>query len=285
MRNSDGSRRRIPRLARELSLGSLSVTALLLAVCPQAQAADGPAGVPNYQGARQVLRSARVHDTVSRFLSATANVGADGGQQDAPMNAGARDNQQTFSVNDPVALYEITPGFVTGKARPTAAGALRLSYLAALVRGAGGHQATVLLSAGPRGTAWQLAGVRDGGGDIGYADQATADSTVFTEPQIHAWYRLKGGIVQPLNQEAVAAFGGKRTMSLGAYQQLVHGRYADKLPGSAYDRKGLAGGYGLAAPARPSTGPDPALLGGSGAALALVAVGGTVAVRRRTRSA
>jgi hypothetical protein len=279
------NRRRRIQLSRTLSLASLSVTALLLAVCPQAQAADAPTGVPNYQGARQVLRSAQVHDTVSRFLGATANVGADGGQQAAPMAAGAREDQQPFSLDDPVALYEITPDFVTGKARPTTAGALRLSYLAALVHGSSGHQATVLLSTGPKG-AWQLAGVRDGAGDVGYADQATQDSTVFTEPQIHAWYRLKAGTVQPLNQEAVAAFGGKRTMSLSAYQKLVHGRYANKLPGSSYDRKGLAGGYGLAASAHPSATPStPALLGGSGAALALVAVGGTVAVRRRNRSA
>ncbi|MEU1627466.1 hypothetical protein ABZ746_19495 [Streptomyces sp. NPDC020096] len=274
--------KRIPSLACGLSL---SVSAILLAVCPQAQAADGPSGVPDYQGARQVLRSAQVHDTVSRFLGTTANVGTDGGQPEAPMNAGARDAQQPFSLNDPVALYEITPDFVDGKTQPTPGSAVRLSYLASLVRGASGHQATVLLSAGPKGNAWHLAGVRDGGSDVSYADQATAGSTVFTEPQIHAWYRLKGGSVEPLNQEAVSAFGGKRTMSLSAYQKLVHGRYADKAPGSAYDRKGLAGGYGLAAPAHtPASSSTPLLLGGSGAALALVLTGGTLAVRRRAQS-
>lgn len=92
----------------------------------QAQAADGPAGVPDYQGARQVLRSATVHDTISRFLNATnsaGNSGADGGQQDAaPMDAGSRDAPQTFSLKDPVAIYEITPDFVSGKTKPTPAG-------------------------------------------------------------------------------------------------------------------------------------------------------------------
>ncbi|MEV0375848.1 hypothetical protein AB0I10_40030, partial [Streptomyces sp. NPDC050636] len=270
----------------------------------QAQAADGPAGVPDYQGARQVLRSAQVHDTINRFLNATnsaGNSGADGGQRDAaPMDAGSRDAPQAFSLKDPVAMYEITPDFVSGKTKPTPTGAVRLSYLASEVNGANGHRATALLagqtsaSAGQKapdsiGQKWHLAGVQDGNTDIGFAKRTTSDSTVFSEPQIHAWYRLTNGTVQPLNQEAKSSLGAKRTMSLTAYQKLVHGRYADKMPGSTYDRKGLAGGYGPAAPAHnaPSATPAhnipssaPMLLGGTGA-LALALAGGTIGFRGR----
>lgn len=290
MRGKNSSIRRGAARFAGLSLGlSLGVTTLLSAVGAPAQAADGPAGVPDTQGARQVLQSAQLHDTVSRFLNATTSVGADGGQG-SPMDAGTREpRQQAFSLRAPVALYEITPDFVTGKAKADPADTVRLAYLASQVDAAGGHRATVLLAETGKGSAWHLAGIRDGDSDVAYAGKATPDSTVFTEPQIHAWYRLKNGAVEPLNAEAVSAFGGQRTMSLAAYQTLVHHRYAGKLPGSRYDRKGLAGGYGLAAPAAAPAHPGSAsasmVLGGSAAALALAGAAVATRVRRRRAQA
>ncbi|MGD3109968.1 hypothetical protein [Streptomyces sp. YGL11-2] len=262
-----------------LSLGA-AATLLATAFCGQAQAADGPTAIPDYQGARQVLQSTQVHDTVARFLGATANEGADGGSgAAAPMATEPRDGRQAFTLNSPVALYELAPQFVTGNAKPTPGNAVRLSHLASLANGTNGHKATVLLSTGATGggKSWHLAGVRDGDSDVTYARQTTGPSTVFTEPQIHAWYRLKNDTVEPLNREAASGLRGKQAVTLTAYQKLVHGRYADKLPGSTYDRKGLAGGYGLAS--APST---PLLLGGSGAAAALLA-GGAIAVLRTKR--
>ncbi|WP_043262907.1 hypothetical protein [Streptomyces sp. CT34] len=264
-----------------LSLGA-AATLLSTTVCGQAQAADGSSAIPDYQGARQVLQSTQVHDTVARFLSTTANGGADGGSgAAAPMATEPRDGQQAFSLNAPVALYELAPEFVTGKTKPTPGSVVRLSHLASLANGNNGHKATVLLSSGAKsgGKSWHLAGVRDGDSDVAYARQTTGSgpATVFTEPQIHAWYRLKNNTVEPLNREATSGLRGKQTVTLAEYQKLVHGRYADKLPGSAYDRKGLAGGYGLASP--PST---PLLLGGSGAAAAVLA-GGTIAALRAKR--
>lgn len=255
-------------------------------LCTQAQAADSPAGVPDYHGARQVLQSPQVHDTVNRFLSATdskGKAGADGGQEgEAPLTSGSHDAPQAFSLKDPVAMYEITPDFVTGKAKPTSASALRLSYLASEVNGANGHRATALLACRTSPSAdrkWRLAGIQDGNADLGYAKQATSDSRVFSEPQIHAWYRLKNGTVQSLNHEAVSGLGGKRTISLTAYQKLVHGRYADKLPGSAYDRRGLAGGYKPATPAHNAPSSTPMLLG----AFALALAGGAFGFRFRRK--
>ncbi|ARF58078.1 hypothetical protein B1H19_31350 [Streptomyces gilvosporeus] len=227
-----------------------------------------------------------MHTTVSRFLSATANAGADGGSgAAAPTAPGERSDQQALSLKDPVALYELAPEFVTGKTTPSAGNVTRLSYLASRANDASGHKATVLLSstakAGGGSGSWHLTAVRDGDSDITYGQQATGRSKVFTEPQIHAWYRLKNGIVEPLNREASSGLRGKRTVTLAAYQKLVHSRYADKMPGSAYDRKGLAGGFGPASkPSSPSS--APMQFGASGVVAAALA-GGVIAVRLRNR--
>ena len=49
-------------------------------------------------------------------------------------------------------------------------------------------------------------------------------------------------LIVPLNAQARSEVGNG--MPVADYQRLVHARYADKLPGSAYDRSGKAGGYG-----------------------------------------
>ncbi|MFI0712228.1 hypothetical protein ACH4SK_16505 [Streptomyces inhibens] len=274
-----------------LTLGA-AATLLSTALCGPAQAADGPSGIPDYEGARQVLKTAHVHNAVSRFLGATANAGADGGSgAAAPMAPGAHNDQQALSLKDPVALYELAPEFVTGKTKPTAGNATRLSYLASRANDASGHKATVLLSStaksGGGSGGWHLMGVRDGDSDLTYGEQTTDHSKVFTEPQIHAWYRLKNDIVEPLNREAASGLGGKRTVTLAAYQKLVHNRYADKMPGSAYDRKGLAGGFGPAStpsspPSASSPSSTPWQFGASGAVAVVLAVG-SIAVRLRNR--
>ncbi|MEV7026774.1 hypothetical protein, partial [Kitasatospora sp. NPDC093558] len=173
--------------------------------------------------------------------------GADGG------SAGGRPNTPnavaappSFELKDPVPLYELSVDFVTGKAQPTPQDALRLSYLASRVSAADGHQAAVLLAPPGKGGGWRLAGIRDGDAELKLAEHATAATRTFTEPQIHAWYRLTAnGDVEPLNPEATTGLGGKQSLPLAAYQKMVTGRYADKLPGSGYDRNGLAGGFGL----------------------------------------
>ncbi|ARF53731.1 hypothetical protein B1H19_05655 [Streptomyces gilvosporeus] len=227
-----------------------------------------------------------MHNAVSRFLSVTANTGADGGPSAAaPMASGAQSDQQSFSLNDPVALYELAPAFVTGKAKPSADNVARLSYLASRANDANGHKATVLLSSATKGGggSWHLTGVRDGDSDVTYGRQTTGHSKVFTEPQIHAWYRLKNDIVAPLNREATSGLHGKRAVTLAAYQKLVHSRYADKLPGSAYDRKGLAGGFRLASASTPSPSSSAPLQLGASGLVAVAFAGGVIAVRRRNR--
>ncbi len=282
-----GKRISIPRSAARLAGLSLSLgaaaTLLSTALCAQAQATDDPRAIPDYQGARQVLQTAQVHNAVSRFLGATANVGTDGGSDAAgPTVSGKPDDRQAFNLNDPVALYELAPAFVAGRTSPTAGNVARLSYLASVAIGAHGRKATVLLSSAAKGGgSWHLAGVRDGDSDVTYGQQTTSHSMVFTEPQIHAWYRLQDDAVEPLNREAASGLQGKQAVTLADYQKLVHSRYADKLPGSAYDRKGLAGGYGLATTPSPAS-PTPMQLGGS-AVVATAFAGGAAAVWRRNR--
>ncbi|MEU7134953.1 hypothetical protein [Streptomyces sp. NPDC046261] len=246
---------------RTATLLAATAVAILCGTIP-AQATDGPAlpappAATDYAAAEKVLRSGQVHDTVSRFLTAaeqrTPAAGADGGTSSTPRRglAQAPAAAPGFDLKKPVPLYELAPEFVTGKAKPTAGSALRLSYLASRVSAANGHQAAVLLAPGKGGgdRDWQLAGIRDGDADINAAERGTGQTRTFMEPQIHAWYRLTdSGSVEPLNKEAGVALQGKSRVTLAAYQQLVTKRYGDKLPGSAYDRKGLAGGYTQSGP-------------------------------------
>ncbi|MQS10753.1 hypothetical protein F7Q99_00260 [Streptomyces kaniharaensis] len=243
------------RTTRTLKAVALTAAALVAAGAATTTAwADGGTDVPDYGGAQKVLRSGTTHDTVSRFLGAAKTAAAPGGGTGtgADGGAGGRPNSPnaaaapSFDLKDPVPLYELSADFVTGKAQPTPQGALKLSYLASRVSAADGHQAAVLLAPPAKGGGWQLAGIRDGDNELKLAERATAGARTFTEPQIHAWYRLtESGNVEPLNSEATTGLGGKQSVPLAAYQKMVTGRYADKLPGSGYDKKGLAGGFGL----------------------------------------
>ncbi|WP_326587513.1 hypothetical protein [Streptomyces sp. NBC_01294] len=292
----------------------LATTALAAALCGivPAQAAEGD-GIAGYPSAQQALRSDQLRDTVSRFLvsarqPATAPA-ADGGAVGAPGNAPAAVAAPPgFDLNkDPVPMFEISPEFVTGKTQANPQTALRLSYLASRVTAADGKNAAVLLA--PKGNApttgsgpqnvgaegWQLAGIRDGDAEVGFAERGTPQARTFTEPQIHAWYRLTAeGTVEPLNEEATTGLGGKRGITLAAYQKLVTARYGDKMPGSEYDRKGMAGGYAGLVEDQPE---QVAVASGTPvadeswqpisvtAAAALAAIGGAVVYARRRQMA
>ncbi|MFI1796441.1 hypothetical protein ACH427_03640 [Streptomyces sp. NPDC020379] len=293
------------------TLCAATAVAALCGIVP-AQAADGPAAPAetDVAAAQKVLRSSRVHDTVARFLTAAAergaqDDGADGGLAGAARNpAQAPADASGFDLKKPVPFYELSPEFVTGRTKATAGGALRLSYLASRVSAANGRQAAVLLAPGQGGGDWELAGIRDGDTDISVAERGTDRAQTFMEPQLHAWYRLTGdGSVEPLNKEARTALQGKPGISLAAYQQLVAKRYGDKLPGSDYDRKGLAGGYTLpedpgkdqaagaedkatAAEAQAAPAPSRSWVPAASGAAALAVSGAAVLhLRRRRRSA
>ncbi|GAA2170891.1 hypothetical protein [Actinomadura napierensis] len=172
-------------------------------------------------------------------------------------------------------VYTLNPAFVKGQDAPVAA----FAYLAVGARSATGQHATMWLTR--QGTGWQVMNVISGTDEAAYPARA-GGGTVFTEPQINAWYRLKDGRITGLNPTATTSVG-KRGVPVAAYRTLVHTRYADKLPGSPYQRSGRLGGYtprtgagngsdeGSAAP----------LLSALGAGGALAAATGIVAARRK----
>ncbi|MEU3314894.1 hypothetical protein ABZ743_19790 [Streptomyces sp. NPDC006662] len=295
-------------VVRAAVLATAALAAALSGIVP-AQAAEGD-GIAGYPSAQQAVRSDQLRDTVSRFLVSARQhgTGADGGTVGTPGNAPAAVAAPPgFALKDPVPMFEISPEFVTGKTQATPQTAIRLSYLASRVTASDGRNAAVLLA--PKGAAattgggpqnvgaegWQLAGIRDGDAEVGFAERGTAQARTFTEPQIHAWYRLTAdGMVEPLNEEATTGLGGKRGVTLAAYQKLVTSRYGDKMPGSEYDRKGLAGGYAGLVEAQPepvaAASGTPAAEGSwqpisAAAAAALAAIGGAVVYVRRRQTA
>ncbi|SDZ12443.1 hypothetical protein SAMN05421504_109311 [Amycolatopsis xylanica] len=136
-------------------------------------------------------------------------------------------------TGQPLRVFSLTPEFVTGQSTEPAG----FAYLAVKTRAASGQEATVWLTRDGR-QGWEASNLTTGTEEVTYPAQG---GTVFTEPQINAWYRVDKGQVVPLNDPARAQVG--QGMSVAAYQRLVHQQYADKLPGSAYVQQGKLGGF------------------------------------------
>jgi MYXO-CTERM domain-containing protein len=265
------------RFSRLSAVLALSATALLTAVGPA-----GAVDIPDRQAALDVVKSADVHNAVCRFLGVPLPEGGSGAAPvTIPDKADPCEGLPVFTVKDPLVVNQITPGFVAGTALPIATEAIAPSHLvSSLDVTVNGRKATVML-APTQGGGWHLAAVRDGDSDTTYAGRAGVGAPVFTEPQLHAWYQLRLTTVEPLNDQAKQGLGGQSSLSLGDYQKLVKARYADKLPGSDYDTKGVSCVYATADTADDSSPSTPLIVGGSSAALALA--GGAVFLRRRRR--
>ncbi|GIG60771.1 hypothetical protein Lfu02_51430 [Longispora fulva] len=141
-------------------------------------------------------------------------------------------------VGDSVAVYSLNPAFV----RSADAAVAVADLIATKTVASDGRTASVWTA--KQSGAWTVVNIAEGAEEVDYA-VAGAGGTVFKEPQINAWYVLRGDRVTPLNADARGSVGDG--VSVAAYQKLVHKRYADKLPGSAYDKAGKAGGYGESA--------------------------------------
>ncbi|GGT85497.1 hypothetical protein [Streptomyces violascens] len=277
-RTSSG--RAAPRLTTLLAL-SASVLLSIVGPVHAAPAKDPlPADIPDYQAALDLVKSTNVHNAICRFLSVPVPQGDGAGtSQPIPDKTDPCQGMPAFTVKDPLALNEITAGFVAGTSQPIATEAVKLSGLvSALSASVNGRNVTVML-APTQGGGWHLAAVREGDSDATYAGKATLGTLVFTEPQIRGWYQLKLTTVEPLNDQARQGLNGQSSVSLSDYQKLVKSRYADKLPGSEYDNKGMSSGYGTAKKTQAASYSAPLLLSGSSAALALA--GATFALRRR----
>ncbi|MFD7334593.1 hypothetical protein ACFV98_01135 [Streptomyces violascens] len=269
-----------------MKLTRLAPAALAAAViglaAPHAFADQAPlASAESKAAAHRAASAPATLDTLSRFFARDGKVAL---KAVAPHIEG-----------DAVPVYALSPQFVAGKAGAPVA---QLEYLASTAVSSDGQKASLWTV--QQGSAWTVVNIATGDDESRYAAAGAAKlpgGTVFQEPQINAWYVEKGDKVLPLDEDAVKAIGANGT-TLAAYQKRVSKAYGDKLPGSAYDRSGKAGGYAetaeetraqaaQAAQAAAVAGDDTPLtavsaVAGAGAVLALGLLG-TAALRRRRR--
>ncbi|WP_406138405.1 hypothetical protein [Streptomyces sp. NBC_01089] len=219
----------------------------VLALAPSASAADHSTGHPTGQtprltasaadrdAAQRAVTSPATLHTLARFFAESPGARPQSAAAASPASAPAPQIK-----GQAVPVYTLSPDFVAAR---TGAPVARLDFLAGTAVSADGRKASVWTV--PEGTSWQVVNIATGDDETRYAGQGAAKlpgGTVFREPQINAWYVTKGTRVLPLDSEAVRAVGAGGT-TLAAYQHRVHQAYGDKLPGSAYAKKGEAGGY------------------------------------------
>lgn len=199
--------------------------AAMLTTAGAAGAASGPEGVPTAADTAAIGQLTSGPATLGR-LAKTKFPGA------RPAAAA----QQAADPRTQVPVFEPTAAFVAGTSDVPAA----LAYVAVPARTGDGTTATVW--AERQGPAWAVVNVASGDYERQYA-QAAAGGYLLHEPQVNAWYAVHGDTVTVLHGSVTGLAAGTH-LSLRDYRAALHGRYADKLPGSAYDRDGAGGGYG-----------------------------------------
>ncbi|MCX2183053.1 hypothetical protein KV205_21330 [Streptomyces sp. SKN60] len=250
-------------------LGAAVLTIGLGAVPAEAAEAAEAATTPERAAA-----APRTLDTVARFFA----------RDDASL---ARSAAKPRIEGGSVPVRILSPDFVAGKPGAPVA---RVEFHASTAVAADGRTASLWTVRTPGGD-WQVVNIATGDDERRYdaaGRRTLPGGTVFREPQIDAWYVQKGTKVLPLDEDAVRAVGRNGT-TLAAYRDRVTRAYGDKLPGSAYARKGAAGGYDAGAGTGASH-DDPAVTvastaAGAGAVLALALTGAATLRRRASRRA
>ncbi|MFG2140510.1 hypothetical protein [Streptomyces sp. NPDC048650] len=269
---------------RAAATGTLA--AALIGLAPYAaEAADTPAppapARASVTAAHDAAAAPATLDTLARFFA--REPGHRGARPAAPGRARIEGGA--------VPVYLLSPDFVRGRAHAPVA---RLEFLASKAVASDGRTASVWTVR--RGSAWKVVNIADGDDETRYAAAGGRTGTVFQEPQINAWYVQRGDRVEPLDADARKAVGAHGS-TVAAYRKRVAAAYGDKLPGSAYDRRGEAGGYGpRPVPAEVGPREEPAQAGATAdggfpvaaassvagtAALLALALCGAAALRRR----
>ncbi|MEV5507439.1 hypothetical protein [Streptomyces orinoci] len=207
-----------------------ALTAALLGVAPMAHAADAIPAPPKPTGLSAAHDAASAPSTINDLADFFAHTAEQNGQ------AGAAAPGKPHIEGASVPVYTLSPDFVAGKKDVPVAG---LDFVATKAVSGDGQAASVWTAS--TGGKWEVVNIASGDDETRYA-AAGNGGTVFHEPQVNAWYVLRGDHVQPLNKDAEKAIGAKG-ITVKAYQERVHKAYADKLPGSDYAKKGKAGGY------------------------------------------
>ncbi|MEV0264376.1 hypothetical protein AB0I49_23990 [Streptomyces sp. NPDC050617] len=221
---------------RAAAVAGGALAGVLLGFTPAAQAAETSAApaAPAASAVAEAHRAATAPatlDTLSRFFARDSAAGG------AMVKAKAAPKVEGATVP----VYTLAPEFVAGKAKAPVA---KLDFLATKAVSADGRKASVW--AVRQGGSYKVVNIATGDDETRYAAagaEKASGGTVFREPQIDAWYVQRGDRVLPLDADAERAVGAKGT-TVEAYQARVHKAYGDKLPGSEYAKKGLAGGYG-----------------------------------------
>ncbi|MFE0024979.1 hypothetical protein [Amycolatopsis sp. NPDC059021] len=236
---------------------------------------------PDRDAAGQAATTPQTTDFIAHFF-----VGADRHAAGEPSSMMSKAEESAAAaakapqiLGSPLEVHTLNPAFVTGASQDVAT----FGYYAVHARSASGQDASVWLTRA--GSGWEASNITTGTEEITYPAQAGGD-TVFTEPQVNAWYRVHEGRVVGLNDVAKRVVGPSGT-TLADYQRIVHGKYADKMPGSDYARKGRLGGFDPAPAANPAEAQSPvpgntALDWIAASGFALVAgLAGVIVVRRR----
>lgn len=238
--------------------------AAMLTTAGAASAEPGPAGTPTAADTAAIGQLTGARATLDRLATTKF-----------PGTHATMANPAAADPRTQVPVYEPTAAFVAGASDVPAA----LAYVAVPARTGDGTTATVW--AERQGPAWTVVNVASGDYEQKYA-QAAAGGYLLHEPQVNAWYAVHGDVVTVLDGSVTGLAAGTK-LNLAAYRAALHERYADKLPGSAYDRDGAGGGYGGREKAVPVADPGdipvlPFVIGG-----VLVLVAGAVVVPRLRR--
>ncbi|MDT8915204.1 hypothetical protein [Amycolatopsis sp. PS_44_ISF1] len=179
-----------------------------------------------------------------------------------------------------VPAYTLSKDFVLE--RPDAP-AGELGYIAVVATVPGGEPTTIKVV--PDGPGWHVMAALSGDDERRLSAGLAPGEVLLYEPQINGWYALTGDGVRLL-QSSLPQNPVGRFVPLSQYQSQVHARYADKMPGSDYQRRGGIGfTQGQAQPQSAAPGGS----GGSGwwwlggAVLAAVALAGLAVRYRRVR--
>jgi len=133
-----------------------------------------------------------------------------------------------------VAVYGLSPDFVGGRSHTPG----RLWYVATRASLDG---TVVTVDTAREHGRWSAVNVATGDTEARMAHRV-GRGVLLVEPQVDAWYAVRGGLVRPLNAAARHVIGAG-SVPIARYQRIVAHRYADKQAGSAYDHAGAAGGY------------------------------------------
>ncbi|MFC6704990.1 hypothetical protein [Flexivirga alba] len=260
--------------SRRIALGALTIGAV---------AAVGIAGAPSALAAvHQDLPQVSAQQQRAA-VSAASTPGARALLTTATRDAATR--RHTAMPHTPATIgthgtpvYALSASFVRGQSETVG----QLWYVATSASTGAGPM--TLFTAPDKTGAWQAVNVASGNTEARMAAAAHGGSLLL-EPQVNAWYAVTADRIKPLNSAAKKVVG-PAAVSVASYQHIVQSRYADKQSGSAYAKRGTAGGFSASA-----TTPGGATQGGmSGHGIGLVAGGVLVAgaaglgLKRRRRA-